>query len=141
MAEKGTVVEIAEGVAKVELDETSACGKCGLCHSIGPGKMLMEVEAVPGLQPGRKVLLEGGEKSWAASILLFLLPLVDLIIGVILGQYVTIGNLSKDACSAILGAGFFGVSFVGAIFWERRLRARRPPQRARIVMVYETDAP
>lgn len=141
MAEKGTVVEVADDVAKVELDETSACAKCGLCRRLGPGRMLMEVDAQPGLRPGQKVLLEGGEKTWTASILLFLVPLVDLVIGVILGQYVRIGNLSNDASSAIFGAVFFAVSFTGAIFWERRLRAKRPPQRPQIVMVYEHEPP
>lgn len=139
MAEKGTVVEITDDVAKVELDETEACGRCGLCRSAGRGKMLLEVEAVPGLAAGRKVLIEGGEKSWAASIMLFLVPMVALVVGLVLGQYVRIGGLSEESSSAILGTAFLAVSFTGAILWERRRRARRPPERPRVVMIYERD--
>ena len=139
VAEKGTVVEIADDVAKVELDETEACRSCRLCRSAGRGKMLMEVDVVPGLEAGRKVLIEGGEKSWAASILLFLVPMVALVVGLALGQYVRIGGLSEESSSAILGAAFLAVSFAGAILWERRRRSRRPPERPRVVMIYKQE--
>jgi positive regulator of sigma E activity len=139
VAEKGTVVEIGDDVAKIELDEIEACGRCGLCRSAGRGKMLMEVDLAPGLEPGRKVLIEGGDKSWAASILLFLVPMVALVAGLMLGQYVSPWGLSQESSSAILGALFLVISFAGAILCERRLRSRRPPVRPHIVMIYKHE--
>ena len=128
MAEKATVLSIDGAIATVELEQTGACSRCGMCSPGSRGRMQVEVDAVPGLEVGGQVLIEGGQTAWVASLLLFVVPMVDLIVGVVLGQVIDIG-LSRDAASALLGGGLFAVSMVGCLLAERALRrkgTRRP---------------
>ena len=137
MAEKGVVVSVKGNEATVQLEPTPSCSSCGLCHRDSAGKMLIEVEAAAGLEAGQRVLVDGLGTTWRASILLFLVPLVDLIIGLILGQFVAIGGLSHEASSAIFGLAFFAASLAGAIFLDRRLARTASNRRPHIVMVLD----
>lgn len=132
MSEIGTVVEIKGNTAMVEMQPNSGCKSCGICMRRDK-KLLLEVEALPGIEPGQRVLIEGEQKAWAASFLLFVVPIVALIIGVIVGQYVEIG-LPHDVASAILGVVFFAASFAIALVWERRIRKHDKLNRPRIVL-------
>ena len=73
----------------------------------------------PVIQPGQRVLIEGGQKAWVPTLLLFVVPAVDLTVGVIIGQYVDLG-ISHDVTSALLGGAFFAVSFATGLWFERR---------------------
>jgi len=137
MAEKGRIVKIEGDRATVELEPTPSCARCGLCRRDEAGRMLLEVASMSGLAEGQRVLIEGIGATWRASILLFLVPMVDLIVGIILGQFVAIGGLSHDASSAIFGLAFFGVSLGGAVVIDRRLARAASGQRPHIVMVLE----
>ncbi len=135
MSEKGRVKDIRDGMALVELEENSGCSSCRMCRR-EPGGMALEVEAPAGLQRGQTVVVEGAGSTWAASILLFLVPLADMLIGVVLGQFFQPFGLSPDAASTIFGLGFFAISFAGAMIWEKRLR-RKPGNKPRIVTFYD----
>ena len=135
MSEIGTVVEIKGNTAMVEMQPNSGCKSCGICTS-HKDKMLLEVETAPGIEPGQRVLIEGEEKAWAASFLLFVVPIVALIIGVVIGQYVELG-LPHDVASMILGVLFFAASFAIALVWERRIRKRDKLNRPHIVLPLE----
>jgi len=132
MAELATVIEVKGNTATVELQPNSGCKSCGLCARHGD-RMLLDVDAVPGLEPGQRVYVDGGQKAWAASLLLFIVPIIDLIAGIIIGQAVDIG-LPRDLASAIFGAGLFGLSLGAAFLWDRRYRKTAKPDRPRIVM-------
>ena len=135
MPEKATVVEISGDVAKVELQPNVGCKSCGLCTRSDKGTMVVEVDALPGLERGQSVLLEGGQTSWAGSLLLFVLPMVSLLAGVVIGQSVNIG-LPPDVASAIFGVVLLAASFTAGYAWERRLKARKKADRPRIVLAY-----
>jgi len=135
MAETGRIREVKGDTAIVELQPNSGCKRCGLCAHRGD-HMLLEVDAVPGLEPGQRVLVEGGQKAWAASMLLFIVPLVDLIIGIIIGQVVNVG-LPRDLASAIFGAGLFGLSLAAALIWDRRHRKTAKAERPRIMAIMD----
>lgn len=131
MAEKGTIISINGDKATVELDQASGCRRCGLCSPGSPGRMQVEVNSIPGLEVGQQVLIDGGPTAWLPALLLFVLPLVDLVIGVVVGQVVDIG-LPRDVASAIFGGGLFVISFAGGAWCERSLR-RRKPERPKII--------
>ena len=131
MAEPATIIEVRGNTAIVELQPNSGCKSCGLCARHGD-RMLLEVDAVPGLEPGQRVYIDGGQKAWAASLLLFIVPIVDLIIGIIVGQVVDIG-LPADLASAIFGSTLFGLSLGTVLIWDRHHRKTAKPDRPRII--------
>jgi len=134
MSEKGRVKDINNGVAVVEFEENSGCASCRMC-SRESGSMVLEVEAPEGLRRGQTVVIEGTGSAWIASALIFLVPLLDMLLGIIMGQFVQPFGLSPDAASAIFGFGFFAVSFSGAIIWERR--GRKQSGKPRIARFYD----
>lgn len=137
MTEKGRVVSIEGGVARVELEETPECRRCGACMCSGGGRMLADVDAVPGLQPGHAVLLEGLEKTWSASLVLMVLPVASLLAGVVLGQVLAFAGLPAETCSMVLGVGLFILALAAGFAWEHFIRPRRRRPRPRIVMFYD----
>ena len=144
--EKGTVVAITGGKATVRLAQSEDCKACGLCHfhnddsSTGNTSMLLEVDALPELDVGSTVLVSDATPSaWAGSLLLFLLPLLGLLAGVLAGM-TWFGDELVAAGTGLLG---LALALSGG-FVAERLMFRRPQPRPRIVrmtaMGPQTDA-
>jgi positive regulator of sigma E activity len=134
-AETGTVVATAEGKATVELNPNSGCKACGLCTCGAGGKMLLQVEAPAGLAVGQAVLVaDASPSAWLGSFVLFVLPPVGLVAGLMVGGRLFAGRPSAEALSAALGIAGLALCFGVGVVVERIFR-RRPQPQPRIVQV------
>jgi len=123
---EGTVVSIERGQATVDLADCESCGTCRICSTFGDGAKHLVVAAIPGLRIQQRVRIEGlGAPTWLGAFLVFVVPLVGLVLGIILGQAIPIAGLSPDSVSALLGLGLLGLGFAGAFFYERTVLRRR----------------
>jgi len=115
MREVGEVVRIEDDRAVVRIQRSSACRHCGAC-SFGTkqDEMLLTLPNRLGAKPGDmvEVALESVHLLRASAIT-YLVPLVALILGVIIG-YVVGGYLAVDRqlAGAVLGLIFTALAFL-----------------------------
>ena len=122
MEEKGKVVKIDNGVALVEMERTSACGRCGICLQSSGDKPILYVKDSLGARPGDDVLVSVDSKQiLKAAFLIYLFPLVGLIAGYFLGRTV----LGTERTGIIFaGLGFFTTLFL-LYQYDKRLKAQK----------------
>lgn len=121
MEETGTVVEVRDQVAVISTAAKGACHSCsarGICHA-GEGKtMVIEAWNPLGARPGDTVSIRLSSRSvLGAALLLYLVPLLVLLVGVIVGQSLTQSELWAVALGFLLMAAVY----VGIRFLDRRL--------------------
>ncbi len=121
MEEQGTVIECADGVAKVRVDRSEACEGCTVC-SISESGSHMIARAVDrvGVTIGDRVRIETrGVSPGRAGALLFLLPLAFLFAGygagALAGRLVGLPGSAQPAgaaCAVLFLFASFGVLFL-----------------------------
>jgi sigma-E factor negative regulatory protein RseC len=126
MEETGKVVEIRDQLALVSTAAKGACHSCsarGICHAGGDKTMVAEAWNPLGAQVGDTVSIHLSSRSvLGAAFLLYLVPLLVLLGGVILGQSLT----QNDLWAVALGFLFMAAAYVGIRFLDRRLsRAKK----------------
>ncbi len=119
--ESGTVVELrGKHVALVICKKSSFCKNCASmesCH-IGSDNRTMSVEAQNnlGAQVGDSVKIQTSSKHFLqSSFLLYILPLVGLVAGALLGKGLGerfAGGMDPDLLSALMGTGFLVGAFL-----------------------------
>ena len=138
MREKGTVIEIRDGTARVNLVPEDA-GKCGSCHACDLGgsekqEYIIEVPATAGLAAGDEVFIEVPLPSRYLSIVLFfVLPLIFLGAGCVAGYFVGRAlfesKFAADLVTILLGAVGLALSyFIVRVIDKSFLRKRTPPR-------------
>ena len=105
MLEEGIVVDIKDGAkASVVFERKSSCGICCACSMAGSGKMHIEAYNPVRAKSGDRVKLEVKTKGLVSGvILIYLLPALGLILGIVFGS-----RLSKGFSLAI-GPETFGI--------------------------------
>lgn len=102
MQEIGKIIAIIGDTAKIEITPSGGCAHCAqfnLCNPLGQNKKVIELKNTINAQVGDIVKIEIGEKSRALSIaLVFGLPVLLLIVGLVIGNF-----LSNEKLSALLG--------------------------------------
>lgn len=111
LIEEGIVTQVNKGVAVVNLNDTGACSDCGakmFCKpGDGEGKTLTAKDPY-GVHPGDRVRVSvKGKSILTATFLLYGVPLVLLLVGIIWGM--SIFNSNKELYSTLLGLGFIAV--------------------------------
>jgi sigma-E factor negative regulatory protein RseC len=88
MNQIGRIISIEGNVATVELERSSACEKCGICHLGETQKLHIEVENSINARDGQRVLIavQPGSVLKASSIL-YLFPLLALVGGICLAYF------------------------------------------------------
>ena len=87
MREEGTVLTIDEGVAHVRLEHNHDCDGCCACAVLAQDKVV-KVPASDGLNVGDRVAVEVHvANATMSTLLVFVLPLIGLVGGVILGNH------------------------------------------------------
>ena len=128
MEEHGVVVESKGAVVLIRAKRTSACDSCASsksCHSISDEEMLVEADDPIGAEVGDRVIYEVSASAIIkAGMLLYLVPLLSFILGLVLGsvaspRYFTEQN--PDLVSGIFGVVFLGAAFIGLKLYGRRL--------------------
>lgn len=111
MRRTGTVVKDAEGVLKVMVERPTECERCGMCQDRKllldlPGGDWSEGDTVDIDMPADRVL--------RASALVYVLPLLLLFLGLLLGDAVggALG-MSAEGASILMGLALMALGFVG----------------------------
>jgi sigma-E factor negative regulatory protein RseC len=111
--EVGTVIETSGGTAKVLVKRNSACDHCpsrSCCTSLGGDLKRVDVSNVIGAKEGQQVKIGISPKTvLKASFILYMIPILALIIGVMLGNF--LGPQHKEIWAISMGVGFFIGSF------------------------------
>lgn len=122
MEEYGLVIEKkGGGVVVIRAQRTSACDGCASKKSCGTGgegnEMQIEADNPVGANVGDRVAFTVGAGSvLKAGLVLYLVPILSFIAGVVLGQVVSARVLPEqnpDLVSGALGVLFLAVAFVG----------------------------
>lgn len=118
MQETGKVIKDNGEFIKVLIVRRTACGDCGACQA---GKknlnMVLDIENTIDANLGDEVLLElNNENFLLASLILYGIPLIALIFGILLGYYsmIRFGYADKMAqfSGFILGIAFTFISYI-----------------------------
>lgn len=116
MKEIGEIIELEGNQAIVRIQRSSACGKCGACKfgASRDGMLLSTYNHLNG-KPGDFVEIELESSSIVkASIIVYLIPLLGLIIGVVVGYFLAgFFNLDSGLLGAIGGILFTALTFLG----------------------------
>ncbi|RKY58426.1 MAG: hypothetical protein DRP94_06350 [Candidatus Latescibacterota bacterium] len=117
MTELGVVVEVPRpGRAVVSFRRNPACGRCGLCAAEGE-EMLVEVEDPLGVLPGQRVRVAMPSGLFLrASALVYLVPTLTFLSGVLLGYVLT----GSELVGLGLGVAFLPLGLVPAKIATRR---------------------
>jgi len=128
MKEIGKVIEVKGKVARVEMERTSACGKCRACSKgDDTNKMYIEAHNGIGAKEGDLVGVDlETKKVLKAAMIIYFIPLVALVLGVVAGIYgaqiLDLGN--DEAVGAGLGAILVVISYVVIKMLEPRFRSQ-----------------
>ncbi len=121
----GIVKKVEDNEAVVEIQRTSACGEsCASCKGgCIPTKKYVEAVNLPEAKVGQRVKIElQTKKVLNAAMIMYLLPLLNTFIGVLLGIWVAgyMGNeSSQETIGIVTGLIFLGLSFFGIRIWDR----------------------
>ncbi len=113
--EKGTVTEISDSVASVFVKREAECKGCAsekYCRSVGSGnsEVVVLAQNTLGAKLGDTVVVSISS-SWflKASAAIYILPIFGLLLGMLLGRFVTVSGYSMDEMSFFIGV--FGLCF------------------------------
>jgi sigma-E factor negative regulatory protein RseC len=128
MREAGTVVGVAGRLARVRMEGGSQCDGCCACSLGSSGQRELEVATDIPVQAGSRVIVEiGSASAWLSTFLLFVLPLLGLVGGVIAGEQWRPLGVGGNAEPLVLGFGLLAVFFALAAIIDRLfVRPRQP---------------
>jgi sigma-E factor negative regulatory protein RseC len=128
------VVAVSDGRARLACEDEAACGACGSGRGcairwFAGSRRTLEVPDLTDdhqpLRPGQRVTIEAGEgEVLRAAAVVYLPPLAGLLVGAVLGRWITAGDERGAMALAALG----GV----AGWWIARRLSRRSPPRMRV---------
>ncbi|ABW19246.1 SoxR reducing system RseC family protein [Alkaliphilus oremlandii] len=122
MRQCGVIISIDGERAKVSLQKQSACGDCKGCRW-GEDNMKMEVEAINRIKAkvGDRVEIDMEHQNvLAAAFIAYVIPLITLILGVILGSMIL--DKIDIVQNKEVGAGIFGLVLTAISYGIIRLK-------------------
>ena len=129
--EKGIIKSIQGNRATVEIvkPDTKECKSCGTCAGIENKSNFLEVNAILGLAVGQQVTLQIVERSpYKSIILLLVLPIVNLLIGSLIGQRIHfVYPNSQDMRMLCCGFIFFALSILVVSIYDKKIRSKKQP--------------
>ena len=110
-------------MAKVKASRHSDCENCGSC----PGSNAIVVDALNplGAQRGQRVEIEVKQVNMLkAAFIVYMLPLIAAVVGVIAGTYLANSQMSPDSMWYQIGGGVvaFGLSLIYIRYFDRNAR-------------------
>ena len=139
MEEQGIVIKLTGASALIKTRQSSSCEGCASKKSCSSGQggssdALIEADNAIGAKVGDSVIFAVGTGSvLKAGALLYLVPILSFIAGVVIGQSGPVTYLlpgyNPDLLSGVLGAAFLTLAFVGLKVYSAFLdknRALRP---------------
>lgn len=131
MKEIGKIVEIDNNMAKILITRHTACGDCGACQ-VGRENlnMILFAENTVHGKSGDTVEIELQTENFIyASFIMYGIPLIGLIIGLLGGYYGAMAiGYDADAAqipSAIAGLAFLALSYLGIRLRESKIKSMK----------------
>lgn len=130
--EQGIIIDIKGNKAFIKTEKGSSCESCAaqkMCHgSIDTSEVIIEADNAINAKLGdRVVIMVATATLLKAGFVLYMVPIVALITGVVIGQIAanrfTIG-LNADILSGILGILFLISAFFGIKLYSKLLEKR-----------------
>lgn len=127
--EQGTIIRINNNIAFISIEKGAECDSCGSKALCKPGEgedKSMIVEALNPIEAHvgeRVVFTVGAATVLRAGMMLYLVPLLSFIAGVVVGQVLgpeLMPDSNLDLVSAVLGFAFVVISFVGLRIYGKR---------------------
>lgn len=134
MEEQGTVVQVKEMIAVIKAQRSGSCDSCASkksCHSGGTSDEATFIEADNsiGAKVGDHVIFAVGAGSVIkAGVLIYLVPILSFIGGVVLGQILSgpfFPETNHDLVAGAFGALFLAIAFVGLKLYNRSLEGSK----------------
>ncbi|MFP4057817.1 MAG: SoxR reducing system RseC family protein [Candidatus Brocadiia bacterium] len=126
MREEGTVVAVEGDTARVRVQPGPHCGGCCACSMLGGGPPELELSAPEPLHVGDRVVVEVDTSGTTlGAVLVFVLPLLGLVAGVVVGHHARPFGTSGNAGGLILGFGLLLALFGMAMAVDRWFLRRR----------------
>ena len=125
MEQTGIVEECVDGMAKVKITRSSACGEscaaCGMC----PGReTVIEARNACGAAKGDTVLLNmSSGRVLHAAFLAYIVPVILLVLGCVIGDYI----FKSENMGILSGFALMAVSFIAMHMLDKRLKSRYSP--------------
>ncbi|MFH1007894.1 MAG: SoxR reducing system RseC family protein [Candidatus Latescibacterota bacterium] len=144
MIETGVVIEAGSSKAKVSLRRTPACTTCTLCHKEKPESGVTEAWNPIGANVGDHVSVSVPDQGRiAGAFVLFLVPVLVLILGLILGRWASeqLGLARYASLGAAMGTLIFLVPSFLLIRWYDRMLGQRHASEVRIVEIVRKQVP
>ena len=122
MEQTGIVEECIDGMAKVKITRSSACGEscasCGMC----PGReTVIEARNDCGAAKGDTVVLNmSSGKVLNAAFLAYIVPVILLVLGCIMGDYI----FQSENMGILSGFALMAVSFIPKHLLDKKLKSR-----------------
>ncbi|MDP2690394.1 MAG: SoxR reducing system RseC family protein [Deltaproteobacteria bacterium] len=121
--EHGIVVRNKGGTVLIKTQRSSSCEGCASKKTCSSGQgsngdMFIEADNIAGADVGDRVVFSAGTGSiLKAGALLYLVPILCFIFGVVIGQTSFVTGLfpgqNPDLLSGVLGAVFLALAFIG----------------------------
>jgi len=127
MTEEGRVVDVKDKIAIVSISRSERCNGCTACRIFSDGKdeiIRLEAKNLINAGVGDKVIIEvGAKRVVTSSLLVFILPIVSLFLGYIIGVNLLpsyFGNyISKEGCGIATGFLFLFLTFLILLIIDR----------------------
>jgi positive regulator of sigma E activity len=137
----GVVKYINGNRALVEIikQHEEGCKSCGVCLGVENKPGMLEVNTIPGLNVGHVVTLQTSRNSPYKSILLiFVLPLINLLAGSLIGQKIHLPYPnSPDVRMLLFGMAFFLLTILVVSVYEKKMKQKQQP--CKIISLCATD--
>ena len=102
MNEIGTVTKVEGDFADVIFQRQSMCKHCGACIKAGPDEMMVRVENTLGAKVGDRVSVSMGQTAFVeASLVMYGVPLVALLVGVAVPLLLRVSEYIAAACGVV----------------------------------------
>ena len=127
--EQGVIISLKSDIAFISTEKGSECEGCGsksLCNPDEGEDKTMVVEAFNPIEAkvGERVLFTVGAATvLKGGMMLYLVPLLSFIAGVVAGQVFgpkLMPDMNLDLLSFVLGFAFVAIAFVGLRFYGKR---------------------
>ena len=121
IVETGRVAKIDVGKAIIEIEKGTACAKChaGCACDFGKNTMVVEANDPIGVHVDQFVQLSiPNESAMRASFVVYVVPLLALIIGTLVGEYLGTTLGIKNVFEILVGFGGLGLSLLFVRFYN-----------------------
>jgi len=128
--EKGIVLSAADGHAEIALRQTDACEECSAKIFCRPSEKkdtkIIEAADSYGVQPGDEVQIEiAGTDILKASFMLYGMPLILILLGIILGMSIFNGTSLPELLSFLFSIGIMALYF-SSILLINKIKYTKP---------------